>query len=83
MAPRDTDFVGSVPEVYDRVLVPLIFEEHAADLFALLGCRGLVHHRGVLEFGQVSRSNVQVAADNGRSAWVIAWIFLVSHVCAP
>ena len=24
MSPKDTDFVGSVPEVYDRVLVPLI-----------------------------------------------------------
>ena len=33
-SPRDADavFDGSVPELYDRYLVPLIFEEYAADL---------------------------------------------------
>ena len=28
----DTVFAGSVPELYDSVLVPLIFETYAADL---------------------------------------------------
>ena len=28
----DTAFVGSIPQVYDRYLVPLIFEPYAADL---------------------------------------------------
>src|SRR5947208_2456017 len=32
MAGRDTLFAGSVPETYERFLVPLIFESYAADL---------------------------------------------------
>jgi ubiquinone/menaquinone biosynthesis C-methylase UbiE len=32
MAATDKLFVGSIPEVYDRFLVPLIFEPYARDL---------------------------------------------------
>ena len=32
MPNSDSDFVGSIPELYDRYLVPLIFEFYAADL---------------------------------------------------
>ena len=32
MTERDTVFAGSVPELYDRLMVPLIFEPYAADL---------------------------------------------------
>ena len=31
-AARDARFVGSIPEAYDRHLVPLLFAEYAADL---------------------------------------------------
>lgn len=33
----DLMFAGSVPEFYDRYLVPLIFEPYADDLVARLG----------------------------------------------
>src|SRR6266571_146538 len=32
MAATDKLFAGSIPEIYDRFLVPLIFESYAADL---------------------------------------------------
>jgi ubiquinone/menaquinone biosynthesis C-methylase UbiE len=32
MTDRDKDFVGSIPEIYDDFLVPLIFESYAEDL---------------------------------------------------
>jgi trans-aconitate methyltransferase len=32
MADRDKDFVGSIPEIYNAFLVPLIFESCAEDL---------------------------------------------------
>ena len=32
MTVRDKDFVGSIPEIYDTYLVPLIFETYAQDL---------------------------------------------------
>ena len=32
MTDRDKDFVGSIPEIYDAYLVPLIFESYAEDL---------------------------------------------------
>src|SRR4051812_48121400 len=34
MAATDKLFAGSIPEIYDRFLVPLIFEPYAADLAA-------------------------------------------------
>ena len=36
MAASDKIFAGSIPEVYDRFLVPLIFESCARDLAARL-----------------------------------------------
>jgi hypothetical protein len=32
MATTDKLFAGSIPELYERFLVPLIFESHARDL---------------------------------------------------
>ena len=32
MTDRDKDFIGSIPEIYDTFLVPLIFESYAEDL---------------------------------------------------
>jgi ubiquinone/menaquinone biosynthesis C-methylase UbiE len=32
MVDHDKDFVGSIPEIYDNYLVPLIFESYAQDL---------------------------------------------------
>jgi hypothetical protein len=50
MSGRDADvvFAGSVPELYDTYMVPLIFEPYAADLVSqnrgqsalLLNCQG-------------------------------------------
>jgi ubiquinone/menaquinone biosynthesis C-methylase UbiE len=37
MAATDTQFTGSIPEIYDRFLVPLIFEAYARDLAGRLG----------------------------------------------
>jgi ubiquinone/menaquinone biosynthesis C-methylase UbiE len=37
MVATDKLFAGSIPEVYDRFLVPLIFEPYAADLAARVG----------------------------------------------
>src|SRR5258708_1514249 len=34
MAASDKVFAGSIPEIYDRFLVPLIFEPYAVDLAA-------------------------------------------------
>lgn len=42
----DTAFVGSVPEVYERLMVPLIFAEPAQHLVATIAAR---HPRDVLE----------------------------------
>ena len=36
MVATDKLFAGSIPEIYDRFLVPLIFEPHAADLADLI-----------------------------------------------
>jgi ubiquinone/menaquinone biosynthesis C-methylase UbiE len=32
MAATDTNFTGSIPEIYDRFFVPLVFEPYAADI---------------------------------------------------
>jgi SAM-dependent methyltransferase len=37
MAATDKHFAGSIPEIYDRLLVPLIFESYALDLAERLG----------------------------------------------
>ena len=44
----DSVFAGSVPEFYDRYLVPLIFEPYAEDLVARLGQLGMT---SILEIG--------------------------------
>lgn len=36
MAATDIHFAGSIPEIYDRLMVPLIFEPYAHDLDALI-----------------------------------------------
>jgi len=40
----DTLFAGSIPELYDTYLVPLIFEPYAVDLVSL-GAAGRGHRR--------------------------------------
>jgi ubiquinone/menaquinone biosynthesis C-methylase UbiE len=37
MTLKDEDFVGSIPEIYDRLFVPLIFEVYADDLARRIG----------------------------------------------
>jgi ubiquinone/menaquinone biosynthesis C-methylase UbiE len=37
VAERDKDFIGSIPEIYDTYLVPLIFETYAQDLAERVG----------------------------------------------
>src|SRR5437763_92521 len=53
----DTVFAGSIPELYDRLLVPLIFEPYAADLADRLAA---IAPRDVLELaagtGAVTRA---------------------------
>lgn len=39
MAQHDTVFAGSIPEIYDKHLVPLIFEPYAADLAERMGAQ--------------------------------------------
>lgn len=46
MATADTKFVGSIPEIYDRYFVPLIFEPYAADMARRLA---LLSPRRILE----------------------------------
>src|SRR5215204_1315451 len=46
MAATDKLFAGSIPEIYDRVLVPLVFESYALDLARRLAESGA---RKVLE----------------------------------
>src|SRR4030088_1424124 len=46
MVATDKLFAGSIPEVYDRFLVPLIFEPYAADLAARVA---MAQPRDVLE----------------------------------
>ena len=40
-AGTDEGFAGSIPQIYDRLLVPLIFEPYAADLVARIAPRPL------------------------------------------
>ena len=46
MTTTDKVFAGSIPEIYDRLLVPLIFEPYALDL---AGRVAAAHPRDVLE----------------------------------
>lgn len=68
MALPDTVFSGSIPEIYDRLLVPLIFEPYALDLAARLPAA-----RDILELaagtGAVTRA---LAARLSRDARIVA-----------
>jgi len=61
MAATDKLFAGSIPELYDRVLVPLIFEPYAHDLaerVAKVGPRDVLETAagtGVLTRAMISR----------------------------
>ena len=43
MAETDKVFAGSIPEIYDRFLVPLIFEPYALDLAGRIAAAGPQH----------------------------------------
>ena len=34
MAEKDTKFIGPVPDIYDRFMVPMLFEPYAVDMAA-------------------------------------------------
>ena len=53
MLEADKVFAGSVPENYDRYMVPLIFEPYAADL---AGRAAAFSPNAVLEIDEVSRA---------------------------
>ena len=40
MPATDKEFTGSIPEIYDRFFVPLIFEPYAADMARRLAALG-------------------------------------------
>ena len=65
MPESDKAFVGSIPKLYDTLLVPLIFEPYAADLVGRLGARPLSR---VLEIaagtGVVTRQLASALPDN-------------------
>ena len=67
MASHGTDrlFIGSIPELYDAYLVPLIFEAYAADIVARLASRPLTR---VLEIaagtGVVTRAMASMLPEN-------------------
>src|SRR3954447_21180607 len=70
MAATDKVFAGSIPEVYDRLFVPLIFEPYARDL---AGRVASVEPRDVLETaagtGVLTRA---IAARLGHQARIVA-----------
>jgi ubiquinone/menaquinone biosynthesis C-methylase UbiE len=59
MPSQDKEFVGSIPEIYDRLLVPLIFEPYARDVAARVA---MANPQSVLEIaagtGAVTRALV-------------------------
>src|SRR4051812_565720 len=59
MAASDKLFAGSIPEIYDRFLGPLIFESYAVDLAGRLGKAG-------------PRDLLEIAAGTGALTRVIA-----------
>ena len=56
---RDVVFSDSMPEIYDRYFVPLIFESFAADI----AIRTASHN---------PRSVLETAAGSGVATWVLA-----------
>jgi len=65
MVATDKLFAGSIPEVYDRFLVPLIFEPYAADLAARVGT---AQPRDVLEIAAGTGVLNVTAPPNGNIA---------------
>ena len=67
MAAADRLFTGSIPEIYDRFLVPLIFEPYARDLAERLA---KAKPKGVLETaagtGVLTRAMAAVLPANAR-----------------
>ena len=63
LAATDKLFAGSIPEIYDRFLVPLIFEPYAADL---AGRVAMAQPHDVLE----------TAAGTGVLLYILMWIFV-------
>jgi ubiquinone/menaquinone biosynthesis C-methylase UbiE len=63
----DTNFTGSIPEIYDRLFVPLIFEPYARDLAARMS---KAKPRNVLETaagtGALTRENVSLLNGSAR-----------------
>ena len=55
MVATDKVFAGSIPQIYDRFLVPLIFESYALDLAGRLaetGPQDVLEMARVLEFSR-------------------------------
>jgi len=67
MTDRDKDFVGSIPEIYDNYLVPLIFETYAQDLAERVAAHGPAH---ILETaagsGVVSRALASILSSDAQ-----------------
>jgi ubiquinone/menaquinone biosynthesis C-methylase UbiE len=67
MAETDKLFAGSIPEIYDRLLVPLIFEAYAADLVRRIVA---THPNHVLETaagtGVLTRAIISRVSDSAR-----------------
>lgn len=67
MTDADKDFVGSIPEIYDTYLVPLIFEDYARDLAQRVAA---VSPSAVLETaagsGVVARELIKVLSSSAR-----------------
>ena len=59
MAERDTQFIGPVPEIYDRFMVPLIFQPYAEDMAARVAA---LHPGAVLETAAGSGAVTRVLA---------------------
>lgn len=67
MTNRDKDFLGSIPEVYDNYLVPMIFESYAQDLAKRVAA---INPKNVLETaagsGVVTRELINVLSAEAR-----------------
>ena len=85
MSTRDSDktFAGSIPEFYERYLVPLIFEPYASDLAARLAAK---RPRSVLEIaagtGVLTRRGAGAVAAEPAANWRTASDAAFSDCCA-
>ena len=67
MAASDKVFAGSIPEIYDRFLVPLIFESYARDLAARAGARATARSSGNGGGNRRSHATARVTASGARA----------------